>query len=197
MSKQHSSFFVSVSLQKHLYHARCMLSIWFYIQLQLRLPNAIPVYSLLLPRKLKRQLQELCSCICSRSFIPLCLLGQNPFPQAVPLPWIKSDLSPRGHTMLAEPVGWLCPLVHLSRFSFWWLETVFLGLDQGHVLQESTSVVYLLAHWERGVKGLLICGWKVAGLLIRRCLEVRLKSRGQQFAPQQTGLLCSPYVPVG
>lgn len=88
--------------------------------------------------------------------------------------------------MPAEPFGWLCPLVHLPMFSFRWRETVFLGQDQGHVPQESTSVTSLPARWERGVKGLLIYGWKVSGLLIRHCLEVRLKSWEQQFAPWQT-----------
>lgn len=83
--------------------------------------------------------------------------------------------------MPAEPLGWLYPLIHFPMFSFWWLETVFLGQGQGHVLQESTSVASLPARWEQGVKGLLICGWKVSGLLIKHCLEVRLKSWDQQF----------------
>lgn len=116
------------------------------------------------------------------SSIPLYLLGQTPPPQPVPLPWVKPHLSPRGGLMLAEPFGWFCPLVHLPAFSFWWLETVFLGQHQGHVPQESTSAAPLLARWERAVKGLFIYGWKVSGLLIRHCLEVRLKSREQQFA---------------
>lgn len=88
--------------------------------------------------------------------------------------------------MPAEPFGWLCPLVHLPMFSFRWLETMFPGQDQGHVPQESTSAASLLARWEQGVKGLLIYGWKVSGLLIRHCLEVRLKPREQQFALRQT-----------
>lgn len=81
--------------------------------------------------------------------------------------------------MPAEPFGWLCPLVHLLMFSFRWLETVFLGQDQEHVLQESTSTAPLLVYGEQGIKGLLINGWKVSGLLIRHCLGVRLKSQGQ------------------
>lgn len=84
--------------------------------------------------------------------------------------------------MPAEPFGWLCPLVHLPTFSFRWLETVFLGQDQEHVLQESTSAAPLLVYREQGVKGLLIYGWKVSGLLIRHCFGVQLKSLEQQFA---------------
>lgn len=100
--------------------------------------------------------------------------------------------------MPGEPFGWLCPLVHLLTFSFRWLETVFLGQEQGHVPQESISAASLLAHWEQGVKGLLICGWKVSGLLISHCLEVRLKSREQQFALRADSvLLHSPYAQVG
>lgn len=53
---------------------------------------------------------------------------------------------------------------------------LFLGQDRGHVLQERTSAASLLARWEQGIKGLLIYGWKVSGLLIRHRLEVRLVS---------------------
>lgn len=92
VSKQHSSLFVSICLQKHVYHARPMLSIGFYIHLQLRLLNAIPLHSISSSEAEKAAPGA--AVLYLYSSIPLCLLGQTPLLQAAPLPWVKSRLSP-------------------------------------------------------------------------------------------------------
>lgn len=77
--------------------------------------------------------------------------------------------------MLAQPFGG-SELWFTSLSSPFGGLRLLLGQDQGHVLQERTSAASLVARWEQGIKGLLIYGWKVSGLLIRHCLEVRLVS---------------------
>lgn len=94
-----TAVFVSACLQKHVYHARPALSVCFYIHLQLCLPNAIPLHSLLVPWKLKRQPRELRSCICTHPS------PQTLLPQGAPLPWVTSHLSPREAFRMAPSFG--------------------------------------------------------------------------------------------